>query len=418
MLVVLLDDVGAEQLAGWTAPEPGPVAHTPTIDCLCTRGLRFDRTWNEPVCSPGRSTLLTGRLDHRTGVGDNVHGRNELPDAEVTLAEVLKGAGYTTGFVGKWHLGGWRSPDGPTDAKSQGFDLFTGTPTNLLSKGNPTPPSGEEEDFYGFWHVDEGGEREWVDGYATSIDVDDALRFVRRAEPPWLLVLSLHAPHPPMHVPPADLVRTPVDDTSSKPERYRAALEAVDTELGRLLDAIDRDTLARTTVVVTADNGTSPEGVEAPEEAARAKSTLYERGIRVPLLVSGAAAARRAGEVTPALAHVADLLPTFAELAGAEVPADLDGVSLVGVLEGEDTSERAALLTRWTPAGATSESAARDERYKLIRRGSAVELYDLVADPGERTDLVLAGLTEPQALALGALTAELSTIERLPPIHP
>lgn len=399
VLVVLLDDVGVDQIDAYgvgtlTAP-------TPTLDCLCERGVRFDRAWAAPLCSPGRAALMTGRGAFATGIGDNIGPADQLDPAEVTLGEVAKLAGYHTGYVGKWHLDGWDSPNGVDGPELQGFDTFRGTLANLRSPSNPPAPAGSHGGYRGYWRLDQG-QLGWERRYATTVDVDDALRFVREADGAWLLVVAVHGAHAPLDPPPAKLLTDRLPDRPTDGQAYRAVLEATDAEIGRLLRGIDPDTLARTTVFLTSDNGTSTMGVVPPLDPGHAKGTAYQGGLSVPLVVAGPAV-RLPGSSSAALVSVADLLPTVAELLEVEAPADLDGESLVPLLADPRGEVRSTLTMAWTPAGA-EEVVVRDQRYKLASwADGSRSLFDLELDPGETRDLLLEPLDADAASELLAL---------------
>jgi arylsulfatase A-like enzyme len=225
--------------------------------------------------------------------------------------------------------------------------------------------------------------------------VDDRLRddgdherrvvFVDGAREPWLLVVAYHSPHKPIHEPPEHLVTEPVAEGAPVVEKYRAMLEATDAELGRLLRSIDREVLARTTVVLTSDNGTSPPGADE-DDLGRVKSTLYEGGVHVPLVFAGAGIGSP-GARTDALVHVVDLLPTFAAWAGAPPATELDGVDIGALIDDPTLPGPVNVRTRWAPEGPIEE-AARDDRYKLAFENGAERLHDLDADPDELVNLL------------------------------
>lgn len=382
LLVVLLDDVGADVLGSYGGP-----VRTPTVDCLCERGVRFDRAWGAPLCSPGRAAFATGRQADRTGMGRNVDRWIELPEDEETIGEVMGAAGYHTAWVGKWHLDGWMTDHGIRGPQLQGFDVFDGTIANLdLDRGE-----GRVGDYRGYWRVSDGRER-WTRGYATTVTVDDALRFLDDAPEPWLLVLALHAGHVPLDEPPRRLLAEKVANDASPELRYRAVVEAADHELGRLLRAMDPTLLADTTVVVTADNGTSEEGAGE----GRVKGTLFEGGLRVPFVVSGPHVAAP-GRTSDGLVSLVDLLPTFAAIAGATPTALLDGVDLVPLLTDPEAAGPDFTTAVWEPES-VFERAIRDDRYKLVRTADGDRLYDLGTSPDESVDL-LAGALDPDAAA-------------------
>jgi arylsulfatase B len=383
VLVVLLDDVGVDQLASYGATDAAP---TPTLDCLCQRGVRFSRAWGAPLCSPGRAALMTGRQADKTGIGYNLGRRHELPLSEVTLGEVLQASGRRTALLGKWHLSSWSGEQGMEGPRLQGFEVFRGTLANL----DVAAQQGERRgDFWGYWRVVDGQAR-WTERYATTVTVDDALDFISETPEPWGMVLALHAPHEPLHEPPRRLLSAPLPREPSRPELYRAMLEAADTELGRLLRSMDPEVLAQTLVVVASDNGTSPEGtLQARDD--RVKRTLFEGGIHVPLLFAGPGA--QEGGTSEALVHLVDVLPTVAALVGEEVPAVLDGVSLVPQLQDPLARGPPHVSTQWNPHFEAPELAVRDDRYKLVRDPQGDRLYDLWWSPDERQDLLGQELT-------------------------
>jgi len=417
VLVVVADDVGVDRVAVYRESlDAGP---TPVIDGLAARGVLFRHAYANPVCSPTRMAILTGRDGFRTGVGTGLswgtglgHGEFSPGPREVYLAEQLARSGYRTGAVGKWHL---VTPEWKPDPYMQpvlvgGFDVHLGSMANLpLDDG-------------GFFHwtknlaTKAGAVQLEVDHYATSDNVDDALRLIGQwGDRPWFLWLAFNAPHAPWHVPPAALHTLPVDESSPDALLYRADLEALDTELGRLLSSLPADVRERTTVIFLGDNGTPEQVLPAPDKAGGDKGTAYEGGIRVPLIVSGARVVQPGREVW-ALVDVVDLFDTVLELARAPDPATgIDSMSLVPYL----ADPAAEPLRRWSfsekfmPNGfeppTEFQIGIRDERFKLVRRHYTVvgpggprgfdidELYDLLADAHETDDLLQPQPPSPEA---------------------
>lgn len=419
VLVLLGDDIGADQLQ---ALNPRlRQSSTPVLDGLASQGLLFERAYANPVCSPTRAALLSGRYGRRTGVGTGVHVGSDEPDlrpSELLLPAMLAAspsATWDSSFIGKWHVtsGLDRVWTAPGDA---GFRWYTMTPGNL-SDGLGEGPSARQD--YQRWRKSTNGQAAWVDRYATTDEVDDALARMAAMEPPWLLFVSFHAAHTPLHMPPAALLGgAPIGDTEVA--QYRAALRALDTEIGRLLAGMSETTRAQTLVVFLGDNGTSEHGIPEGPLRERAKGTLYEAGVHVPMIVAGAGVTpgRTAGLVDPT-----DLYATLAEL--AEVPRPLhrddgseritDGVSWLPYL----TEPAMPSLRRWawvellSPSGCVPAECGRDQaamigpRYKLMvseaRRGELV--YDLTADPGEERPL--RELRGPAAAEVGRMRAEM-----------
>lgn len=392
--MVVLDDVGADRLSSFGAELAPP---TPTIDCLCARGLSFDRAWSAPLCSPGRAALATGRQSDRTGIGHNVEDGAELSLTERTIGEVMREGGLRTAWIGKWHLSGADSHIGLSAPNLQGFDRFSGSMGNLAN-GYPQA----EGDYYHYMRVIDG-EPVWTNGYATSVAVDDALAFIEEEETPFGMVLALNAAHKPLHVPPRSLISEELPEDASELEMYLAMLEAADRELGRLLRSMDPEVLAETLVAVTSDNGSSNAGSTEDLDGS-VKATLFEGGLRVPFVLSGPPI-RDAGARSDALVHLVDLLPTFASLLGVPAGEEIDGVDLAPLLRGEDHDGPDLLVSTWSPARRGPEIAVRDARYKLIDGATEVKMFDLDADPHEQRDLLDAPLSEADRDAFERLSS-------------
>jgi arylsulfatase A-like enzyme len=385
---------------------------TPRIDALAHDGMRFTSAYAAaPVCSPTRAALLTGKHPARLHITDWLPGRGDRPDQklarpairqglphdEVTLPEALRQAGYVSGHVGKWHLGGDGS--GPRD---HGFDLnvagdHTGTPLSYFA---PFARDGRAMP---------GLERAGTGEYLTDRLTDEAVRFVEsNRHRPFFLYLSHYAPHTPLRAKPA-LVERHAARAAAGPQTnaiYAAMLESLDEGVGRLLERLETLDLAeRTVVIFTSDNGglSTVEGPNTPATSnaplRNGKGYLHEGGIRVPLLVRwpGRVPAG-AVEGTPVIST--DIFPTLLALAGSPSTGSADGVSLDGLL-----ARTAAVPTRplyWhyphysnqarspgAPAGGGPGAAMREGRWKLIQHfeSGVHELYDLEADPGERHNL-------------------------------
>jgi len=379
VLLIVADDLGNDRVGAYAEhPDPG---HTPNIDALAAQGLLFRNAWACPLCSPTRATILTGRYGFRTGVGANILANGDAPELdleETTLPEVL--SGYTSVALGKWHLG--RDLLHPNDS---GFAHFAGTLHNLDRIGDD-PPS------YFQWTKVVDGVESVSTTYATTDTADDAIAAFQSLPQPWFVYCCFHAPHDPFHAPPPelhnyDLQGDPEDDV---PLFVRAAIEAMDTEIGRMLSFLPSDTV----VIFVGDNGTEDKAVDPPTVSGRNKGTPYEGGVNVPLIVKGPGVVP--GECA-ALVDATDLFATLVELAGASHPTE-DSISLVPYF----ADPARPSLREWVYAETFGphpfRRAYRGERYKLIRQRSpgneSEELYDLLADPLETTDLLVAGMDE------------------------
>jgi arylsulfatase A-like enzyme len=374
IVLVLADDVGVDLVAAYGEGAAPPC--TPNIDRLASEGLLFRNAWANPTCSPTRACVLTGRHGFRTGIGTPEGAA--LSTAELFLPELL--VEHASAALGKWHLGAGLGASHPNDA---GFTRYAGS----LGGGVPS---------YTSWPKTTAGATSTTTVYATTDTADEAILAARTLPEPWFLYVSFNAAHTPLHVPPAELCPgrgctsfcggVPVGPVA----RTKAMLEALDTELGRLLDELAL-VAPDAFVVFMGDNGTARQAVEAPFDPMRAKGTLYEGGVNVPLIVRGPGVA--VGECSALVAAV-DLFATFAELAGQASPAE-DSVSLVPYLADPDLSSLRTTVyaEAFEPNGpgpwTTHVRAVRDARYKLIRDAAAPdELYDLALDPFETADLV------------------------------
>ncbi len=371
------------------------ILKTPHTDRLASESVEFTRFHVCPVCSPTRSSLLTGRYNYRTGVVDTYLGRSTMAADETTLAEMLSAAGYRTGIFGKWHLG----DNYPSRSIDQGFgeSLVHGGG----GIGQPADPPGNHYQDPILIH---DGRHEQAHGYCTDVFTDAAIRFIEaHRREPFFVYLPYNCPHGPLEVPEAYHRRYQglgLDDDTAK---LYGMVANIDDNLGRLFDVLKADDLQRDTIVVfLTDNG--PAGRRYNGELHGQKGSVYDGGIRVPFLVRwpGRWAAGRKIDV-PA-AHI-DLAPTLLEACGVKPPADVrfDGRSLVPLLDRKqeqdvDWPER-VLFFQWHRGDVPEKfraCAVRGPRYKLVhpeRRGRKApvpgwELYDMLADPGETMNLI------------------------------
>ncbi|MFT5434267.1 MAG: arylsulfatase A-like enzyme [Myxococcota bacterium] len=386
VLLVIADDMGldAEPCYGLAMLAP----NAPNLQALCDRGVRFNNAWASATCSPTRATILTGRYSFRHGITAPIGEVEPLDAAEVTLPQRLGEVGVATANIGKWHLGG---PDGIGDDAPFhfGWDHYEGI------------FSGAVQNYWDWTKTVKGGE-EPVTEYATTVFIDDAISWVDAQTEPWLLWLAVNAPHSPFHIPPTGLhTNTTLGDpgdcpNSQRAECHRAAIEALDFELGRLLNRLEDDgRLERTWVIFIGDNGTPPQAVMPPVPAGRAKGTVYEGGVRVPMVIAGPDIVSP-GRSVDHVVDVSDLFLTILELQGgtADPSVTIDSVSMRPYLvDPAAPPQRETAFTQTLNPNADSDgegTAIRDAQYKLIRFESGGEaLYDLDVDPWEANDLLV-----------------------------
>jgi arylsulfatase A-like enzyme len=379
ILLIVADDVGAEasslhRLAGKLGPAP-----MPNLERIAAGGLVFDNVWVNPMCSPTRATILTGRYGHRTGV---LIAGDVLDPGTTTIWDQLRDkspARYDMAVFGKYHLGGnGGAIKHVQDLRVPNFRGFLGA---------------QVADYFKWtaWSSD-GSSRE-VTAYATTAITDWAIEFLdrhqaTRPQDPWFLYLPYNAAHGPFQAPPANLHSQdlgslqPGERQASVPV-YRAMIEALDTELGRLLAHID---LTNTIVIYLGDNGTPANVKDEDSKVRNSKTSVYEGGARVSLVIAGAGVTRRGREA--ALVNGVDLYATIASLAGIDLTQANDGYSLTPLLTtaGADTGRRFSLTEFCSPRA--QRFALRDPRYKLLfDHQDGWGLFDLEQDIGETNNL-------------------------------
>ncbi len=407
-MLVITDDQGYGDLGF----HGNPRIRTPNLDRLARQSTRLGAFYVSPVCSPTRSSLMTGRYNYRTGVVDTYLGRSLMHPDEVTLAEVLSAAGYRTGIFGKWHLG----DNAPLRAIDQGFQEA------LVIKGGgigqaSDPPGGSS---YFDPVLQHNGQAAKYPGYCSDIYTTAAIDFVSAADDrPFFAYLAFNCPHSPYEAPPAELAYyrsmsleakdfpqvgypiAPARRTSAENlARVYAMVTNIDANVGRILAALEAKGLDRNTIVIfVTDNG--PPDVRFNAGLRGLKRTVYEGGIHVPCFLRwpGQFAADRV--INRIAAHV-DLMPTILEACGVAPPAGvrLDGKSLMPLLRGVPNSmwpER-TLFFQWHRGDRPEPDrafAARSQKYKLLRpeppagssKPPALQLYDIELDPFEQHDL-------------------------------
>lgn len=395
IIYLLADDLGYGDLGSFGQK----LIDTPRLDAMARQGMRFtDHYSGAPSCHPSRCVLFTGK---HAGHG-YIRGNSKIPlrPDDFTLSQLLNEAGYKTGGIGKWALG-----DGDTTGSpwKKGMDEFFG----YLDQ---THAHGYYPDF--LWRngqrinivENQKGQR---GTYSHDLFADFALDFIRRhKDEPFFFYGAFTIPHAEVTVPEDSLAEyrgrwpEPKKFAGSKtycpqdqPRAVRAAMiSRLDRDIGRILDLLDELKLSENTLVIfTSDNGPITAGGQDPEffdsngPLRGMKFTLREGGIRVPCLARwpGKVAA---GSTTSFVSDFADMLPTFAELAGAKAAAGLDGVSIVPTLRGESAKQLTRDYHYWEAAPA---QALRQGEWKIYRNApdKPIELYNLASDLGETHDV-------------------------------
>jgi len=390
VVLILTDDQGYSDV-GFNG---NPIVKTPALDQFASTAVVFDRFYANPVCSPTRAALMTGRNAYRTGVFETQEGVSILPPSELTIAEALKSAGYRTGLFGKWHLGD-NAPARPMD---QGFDRSLMHVAGMI--GAPYSPL-DAQSYFDPVLIDDGVEKRF-EGYCADIFNDAAIDFINEADDaPFFVYLAQNTPHHPLTV--ADRYAQPYRDAglSEDTSRYYGMITNIDDNFGRLLHALEKKGVADNTVIVfLGDNGTSSlhKQDDLWECGLRGRKTyVYENGIRVPMFihVSGGSAARLNEP-----ASVEDIMPTILDLCGIQAESKMDGMSLLPVLNGGALPDRSFYFQfhRGRPPVRYRNAAVVSGDWKLVQpvgRGgedyspetARFELYNLKADQNETSDL-------------------------------
>lgn len=396
VILVITDDQGY----GDVGAHGNTMIQTPNLDRLFKESVRLTNFHVDPTCSPTRSALMSGRYSTRTGVWHTIMGRSLMSSDEVTIAEVLKASGYATGCFGKWHLG----DNHPCRPQDQGFDEV------LMNGGGGVT---QTPDFFGNDYFDDtyfrNGTPEKHDGYCTDVWFREALKFIQaNKDGPFFTYITTNAPHGPFLV--AEKYSQPYRDKGvpASMAAFYGMITNIDENMGLLTTRLKEWDLEQNTIVIfMTDNGTAggvARGGRQRKSSGSAPATWqgfnagmrgqkgseYDGGHRVPFFIRWPAGGIDGGRDVNRLAAHVDVLPTLADLCGAECPPGvaLDGSSLVPLLKGDDAnwpertllvhSQRVEYPQKWR------KCAVMTDRWRLV---NGKELYDMPADPGQQTNV-------------------------------
>ncbi|MEM9986533.1 MAG: sulfatase-like hydrolase/transferase, partial [Bacteroidota bacterium] len=382
------DDLGVDASQGYQQNPQMP--STPHLDSLRGAGLTFLEVWATPVCAPTRATIMSGKFGVKTGVTavpgnlDTVH-RSLFKELE-TRSQGL----YASAYIGKWHLS---NPVDLNHPQTHGIPYFEG-----LMRGNPG-------DYYNWARVVNGVE-DTVTEYVTTYLTTQAIQWAQSQNQPWFLYLAHPAPHPPYHTPPTGTYTRPTPTNNR--ERYLASIEALDHEIGRLLDGLPPAVKANTVVIYLSDNGT-PGAVLQNFPTGHGKGSLYQGGIHVPMIVSGKGVSRTQ-ETESAMVHATDLHASILEIAGYDLPGGIHhSFSFAPLLSNASAPRRPYNYSEVDQN--TMGWTIRNDQYKLIRFSDGQEeFYDLSTDPLETNNL-MGSLNAAQMAVKTELAAEANDIQ-------
>lgn len=390
IILLLTDDQGYGDL-GYTG---NPDIKTPHIDAFARESVVFDYFYVSPVCTPTRASLMTGRYNQRTGAIDTWMGRSTMHQDEFTLAEALKDAGYATGLFGKWHLGDTY----PYRAQDQGFDEVL----MHLGGGIGQPSTPEGSNYFNpiLW---ENGVEKQFNGYCMDVYTDATIAFIEQhKDRPFFAFLATNTPHTPLEVP--ERYSKPYMDAGlpEKTSIIYGMTTNIDDNFARVLEKLEQLNIAQDTIVIyMSDNGPK---IFHPEQRFRAgqrgeKTGVYQGGIRSPFFFRWPAKYPGHRTLSTRAAHI-DLMPTLLSAAGIDHDKHtFDGHDVLPLIEGEEVSWAERILYFQWHRGNEPEPyrnfTVLNERFKLVQnrnkfdtsQAADFELYDLINDPGETTNV-------------------------------
>ena len=371
ILLIIADDMGLDASPGYNLGVTKPTM--PNLENMMSSGIRFSNLVSNPTCTPTRASILTGKYGIRTNmlkVGD------VLSTSETSIQKYLDnnlGSTYSHAVIGKWHLS--TDPNHPTN---MGVGYYAGLLTGGVSS-------------YWDWNLTENGQTSTSTEYATTKITDLAIDWVENQTNPWFLWVAYSAPHTPFHLPPTNLHsqgNLPSDeasiDTNPLPY-YMAMLEAMDSEMGRLISSLSQEEKENTIIIFIGDNGT-PQQVAQEYNPLRTKGSLYQGGINVPMIISGKGVTRF-NDTEDALINTTDLFATIAAIAGVEVDKINDSQNFKELLSNSNSGKREYVYAESSDLNYT----IRNNTHKYIHFENGNEkFYDLSIDPLESTNLMQA----------------------------
>lgn len=397
IIFVMPDDIGYGDYTSLGAP----IMRTPAVDAFKKQSLLFTQFHVSPTCSPTRAAIFSGRHEFKSGVTHTIFERERMSLNTVTLPQVLKTAGYTTGIFGKWHLG----DEAEYRPESRGFDevyIHGGGGIGQTYSGSCGDVPGNTNINPTLWH---NGTFVKTKGYCTDLFFDQAIQWMnaeRETKQPFFAYIPLNAAHAP-HFLPEEYYQQYLGKpgVSEEVAKFYGMIENVDINFGKLLAKLDEWGIADNTLVIylASDNGGSAPACEIFNAGMRgSKAMPYQGGTRVPCFFRWPAGGIPAGTECDSLTAHIDLFPTLSAIAGAtvsdEVKKQVDGRSLMPLLRNpkSDWPERTLLhhVGRWGKGQSPEPSKYKDcaiqnSRFTLVNNR---ELYDLKADPGETTNVI------------------------------
>lgn len=399
ILLIIADDMGLDATPGYSIGNVKP--NMPTLQSLINSGIRFNNLWSSPVCTPTRASILTGKYGFRTNV---LNVEDELSTSEISIQKHLdnNASDYTHAVIGKWHVS-----NNPNHPNNMGVNYYAG----LLSGGVQS---------YWNWNLTENGQSSSSSEYTTTKFTDLAINWVNNQTQPWFLWLAYNAPHTPFHLPPNELHfqgNLPSDQASIDANPlpyYMAMLEAMDTEIGRLLNSMEQEERDNTIIVFIGDNGT-PNQVVQEHSSFRAKGSVYQGGINVPMIISGNGISR-INATEDALLGTVDLFATIADIAQTGTTTWNDSKSFKELFTVNNPSFRDYIYSEVEKETGGVDYTIRNSTHKYIRFLDGSEaFFNLSQNPLESPNLLNPGqlpLSASNAIIKDELTTALEEIRQ------
>jgi arylsulfatase A-like enzyme len=393
ILFIIADDMGKDATQGFSEGSIKP--NTPNLNKLKNEGLSFNNFWVNPTCSPTRASMITGKYGYRTGVK---WAAGELSQSEKILQKYIAeetNDTYASAIVGKWHLSGENININP---KTFGLDYYAGL------------VRGAVQDYYQ-WQFYENGSVNIKTEYITKVFTDLSIDWINSQSKPWFLWIAYNAPHTPFHVPPSEMhsqgnLPTYIDGLEPMPY-YMAAIEAMDYQIGKLLEGIPDDELDNTIIIFIGDNGTPNQVAQSPYSNSTVKGSLYQGGINVPLFISGAEVSRI--DEDNSLICSSDIFSTIAELAGVSTSEIHDSKSFKTLLNNE-ARHRDFQYSEMNDGTDDLWTISNGEFKLIVNANGNKEMYNLLSDPYENNNLLNITLMSEEENAKIELETELLII--------
>lgn len=419
-VLIIADDVSPDYFSSFSSTSD--TATTPFISGLAKSGIRFTNVWASPICSPTRAGIITGRYSFRTGIGQVITSNSspQIDTNEISIAKLLKmnvSINYSTALVGKWHLNA-NVPNKRLYPNKLGFDFYKGNFNGAIT------------DYYNY-PIIHNGSLDTAHQYASTQTVNDAINWLGSISnsKPFFIWVAFNAPHSPYHLPPSNLCNTSnLTGTSghinsNKSSYFKAAIQAMDTEIGRLMLYLKQNGLSDSTnIIFIGDNGNSAD-VAQNGNPLHCKNTLYNYGVHVPMLINGPSV-KNPNRNCNELVNTSDLFATIADICSVPnwksyIPSStkVDSKSLINILKNTNATPRTWIFSeQFTDISALSDGKTiRNNQYQLIKFDSGVsEFYDLINDENQNTNLLPLGLTSIQESNYLKLCDTLNTLVNKP----